>query len=456
MTHVRFVERRRSLGSWKVAVVATMLAAAGAAAETVVPASVEHAVLAEDWGRVAELLGPDDRPADAPVARLLKGHAYLALNRNNESVCMFLRTSDDEHLRRWDEWSTALAGRHPRSAVARYLRGDALARLRRWDPALAELDRAAGHALALNARGVVRAARGAFDDALLDFAAAAEADPRLADAHASRGVMYIQRKDGAEGAAKAFTRALDLSPTFVFALNGRGGVQAVLGRLQEARADLERAEHESTACLAAVLGLVRGNLLALADAEARSLTALFPVLAKDNPGTELKTWVRTASPDQIANLKGSLDWYHGHNSGLLSNPAFPKSIDLRASRTLELGTTAGVPHGKLGFDVSLGSKFDLHGTTARNMNIQLANKGMLDSLAPDVAARRLNPIEAQFRGTFDHMTRKMTHGQVSGGVSSDAIGRAHTDAGDWTISGQYGLLYAIRDAATVTAQNEPR
>ena len=51
----------------------------------IVDKKVEDAILVEDWKKVADKLGAVDPETPSPILRLIKGHACLALNRNNES-----------------------------------------------------------------------------------------------------------------------------------------------------------------------------------------------------------------------------------------------------------------------------------------------------------------------------------------------------------------------------------
>ena len=57
---------------------------------TEVNVSITKAVLSQDWQGVAELLRSVSTQTESPVLRLLKAHACLNLNRNNESLCLFL------------------------------------------------------------------------------------------------------------------------------------------------------------------------------------------------------------------------------------------------------------------------------------------------------------------------------------------------------------------------------
>ena len=102
------------------------------------PDAAVKAALNSDWPAVAELLKPA-RP-DSAVEGLLLGHACLALNRNNDSLNQFLSFSSPDSLTAWNEWTTQLTQKHPDNKVARYLHGDSLARLQKWDDAIREFD----------------------------------------------------------------------------------------------------------------------------------------------------------------------------------------------------------------------------------------------------------------------------------------------------------------------------
>lgn len=164
--------------------------------------------------------------------------------------------------------------------MAHYLHGDALARLERWDQALqvfgGALKLRAAHAMALNARGAVYCAVEEWDSALVDLTTATLADKNLADAYASLGVMWVQRRAAPAGALRAFERALELSPDFVLARNGKGCAEYALGHWEQANTDIGQAgkvlDNESRARL-----IIDHNLKVLTFASKR---AQFPFFAK--------------------------------------------------------------------------------------------------------------------------------------------------------------------------------
>ena len=204
----------------------------------------------EKWQAVYNACGPVQAPESNPVLRAIKGHACLALNRNNESVRLFLSLSresgrDDSRKSdrdQWNEWASEFAETNSASPVAHYFSGDAAARLGSWTSAVnayyeaIKLD--SGFAMALNARSVAYAEVAAraktkeqrkslVDLALEDLDKACEKNPSLADAWASRGTLMLMEKLVDE-AFSSFEKALEKAKTpgepdkFALALNGRG------------------------------------------------------------------------------------------------------------------------------------------------------------------------------------------------------------------------------------------
>lgn len=220
-------------------------------------------ILAEDWPQVLQQIKAEKDPS--PILRLIKGHACLALNKNNESLCLFLSAAGDSDLQKWQQWAENFATGNRQGAVAHYLRGDALARRQQQDLALSAFNAALQlnprHALALNARGILLASQGRFDDAIQDFSAAVSAQPALADAYASFGSMWVQKKDGVFGALKAYNQALSLSLEFAVALYGRGCVRTLLGQWKDSERDLRNALKSD--CLRKTIAQNIGHMLEL-------------------------------------------------------------------------------------------------------------------------------------------------------------------------------------------------
>ena len=131
-----------------------------ALAATEFPEGVEDAVLHGKWGTVIQRMDEVDVLAAEAHCRMVAAQACLATNRNNKALLLIL-TVKPEGVKRWSAWTERFVEDHPDSAVACYLRADALAR--RCDHGAAEtwFTKAIGRdqklALAWVGRGLVRA-----------------------------------------------------------------------------------------------------------------------------------------------------------------------------------------------------------------------------------------------------------------------------------------------------------
>lgn len=249
---------------------------------------IEEAVLAESWAKAAKLLGEAEPGMLPAVARIINGHAKLALNRNNDSLCSFLSISSENELKEWEKWTKDFVNSNPKTPITYYLKGDASARLEKWDEALNDFNKALEispqHAMVLNARGVVHAIRGRWDKAIEDFEKTKVANSVFADAYANIGAMWIQKSDGAPGALRAFKAALVESPDFVLALYGKGAVEMVLGELGDSSKDLEMAMKKDECVKPFVAIQVTEMLQTLNHQEEKELAIVDGKL----PGTEIQ------------------------------------------------------------------------------------------------------------------------------------------------------------------------
>ena len=258
--------------------IAILVTACAAADDPVV-----SALLRGDWD---EVLQASSAGATQPTHhRILKAHANLALNNNNDATCGFAGVVPEE-LGQWDDWTLSFVLSYPDSTVANYLRGDALARQNRLNEALTMFDAALAetpdHPLTLNARGVVRSLLGDWEAATRDFYRAAEVRPGFADARSSRGFSYIHRKRGASGALRAFYEALEISPEFGLALAGKGYSVLALNLWDNGERDIETAAGTS-ACAAELLARESFRLVAWLDEKHSSLG---DDAGADAPGTQ--------------------------------------------------------------------------------------------------------------------------------------------------------------------------
>jgi tetratricopeptide (TPR) repeat protein len=360
---------------------------------------VQESILAEDWTKVTDLLGPDDSLKAPAVARLIKGHACLALNRNNESLCLFLSVtseSDLKNLKKWKEWAQKFTKQNPKSPIAHYFKGDAFARLEQWDSALVAFDKGlkldSTHVLLLNAKGVTHAAKGEWDTAYVYLAKAATADTSFADAYANLGALRIQMKTAAKGAYEWFSQAVRISPDFALAVNGRGCAQYARGYWDSAQVDFEEAG-EKADCLS----LTNLNLFGLNKARLEILDSQVIALAKDTAGMALDK--RTT----YNNIRNDIALTH-------KDAASIKSAQWRIDKMWK-----PISHIVSGFPwvggIGRGNLEHLNNRTA-------INQGKLD----------------QF------------YSSTGRGVDSEKIRRAYVDSGNWPVVTWSGLAYYVKPA----------
>lgn len=408
---------------------------------------VEDAILAEDWKKAADLLGSVDTETPSPVLRLIKGHACLALNRNNESLCLFLSVSSEDELKVWEKWTQDFAGINNKSAVAYYFRGDALGRLEQWDKALVlfnkTLELQPRHAMTLNARGVNYAAQQKFNEALLDFDAAIKANPFLADAYASRGSMYIQKKAGAEGALRWFNHALEKSPSFALARYGRGYMKVVLGKSEEGPKEIQEASRD----IACMNDIVKEDLKKVAEwvsikdnVEVTQLTAEDVGTQLDKIITDIGKTGNVGNLNQAARILGKNPEYSQGFMNKLNDLAkarpdlAPKIGDKIVSGKNWTSDTGG----GMGWINTL-KGFNFGGTAGKKGNVT----GGLGF--GDLANQHINKTQFDNKGwgnMKDNFNFKSFNLDPHGGVTSSLAG-ARVDEGDWPFDAHYGLLYNI-------------
>ncbi len=197
-------------------------------AEAITP-EIEKLLLNADWAATERRLPLDDDEITSPLIRLLLGHAALVGNRGNDALVLFWSCLDPLDLSAWDRWTTDLLQRFPNKSVAHYLRGDALARLGRWAPAVEAFTRAinadpSDSAIAFNARGVAHIGLKELEAAKNDLDRAIELDPRLLDAFSSLGRYWLLKKAG-QNAFECYARVVDADPNSLIGINGRACAQ---------------------------------------------------------------------------------------------------------------------------------------------------------------------------------------------------------------------------------------
>ncbi len=389
--------------------------------------AVDAALRAGDWVRLRTTIH-ELTPADSVVAGLLEGHACLASNLNNESLCLFQAYSSDEAHLAWLDWARHFSRQHPHLATAQYLLGDALARSRQWSAALAALDLADSlsprDAMILNARGAVRCGAGHWDRALADFDAAIAANTAFADAAASFGTFWVLQRTGPQEALRFYTKALAINSDFALALNGRACAHYALGDWDDSEADLAAALGLGLCSPQALL-----NQQALLNVKLEHLASRADRLAAAAPGMDIQRRIQ----DTQRQLKITQMRLHGTNvvqhalGDILSQSRF--NVDLRMGR--------GGASARAGLAVDLSQTGQEWMRMARdNMNRNAQRTVQLQNHLSDLL--------------------RQNHTMPSG-VTAEDLRWATVDTGDWPVDSFFGLFYMVEpiDARGATDEVSP-
>lgn len=192
------------------------------------------------------------------VARWICGYAALYMGDYRVATDRFSSLGDAQTLERLLEWANMFAHQYPESVVAQMLKGDALARSRKYEEALAALNEAAKlnprSALVYDVRGVVNAFLGEFEKASADFTKAVKCQQNFADAYVNRGIVKFWGGD-MDGAMVDLNKSIELAPDFALAYNSRGQLAFSLEEWDAAVADFETAGK-----LAPGVGWIQSNI----------------------------------------------------------------------------------------------------------------------------------------------------------------------------------------------------
>lgn len=128
----------------------------------------------------------------------------------------------------------------------------------------------------------------AFPKARLAAEAALRADPNLAEAHASLGLVKFQYERDFVGAEREFHRALELNPNNPIGHQYYADLLKALGRFEEAIREMERAAELDPVSLAISTGL--GHVLYLARQNDRAIAQYKAALALDPEFVQAHLW----------------------------------------------------------------------------------------------------------------------------------------------------------------------
>jgi tetratricopeptide (TPR) repeat protein len=435
--------------------------------------SVEKALLAEEWEKVVTLLKDVTPETQDPVLRMIKGHACLATNRNNESLCLFLSATNDSSITSYNSYCKIKVSQNPENCAFNYLMGDALARKAQWDSAIIfftkSLCKNSRHYLSLNSRCIVYAFKEVWDSALVDIDDAIKAKLTFADAYATKGALRIHMRKMPKGALDAYSNAIKINPNFFLAHNGSGAIQLVLSQWEQAEKELKEASQLKTDCLNQAMNIVDINTASLSYAKSVALLKKGMEIAGIDYGTYIggktvtsenyqnlvesyKNEFRPMLPDKAARVGGYINnavpFSETFGSKNPLNWATKTDVSFENNANLKAGLIGKVPFivGTGETKANVNASFDFKGDYTKDLLVQKAAQqaynevwgNKLGAGKPPSISDLVNPFSDLRREGFD-----FTHssGKTAGGVCPEGLSQAKVETGDWKIVTLYGLFY---------------
>jgi len=421
----------------------------------------EQALLRGDWAAVATQTAA--AATGDPVAHLIRAHALLAQNQNDDSACTFV-SADQADVEAWERWTAALVNTHGSEALAWYFRGDALARRARWPDAIEAfskgIERDHRNPLLLNARGVSLARMQRWDAAVVDLDAAARARRDFADAYANRGVVTLLRGLDPRSAITAYDQALKHSPHFALAEAGRASAKAVL---KDATAQQElKSSSAGTACRTRLVGEeARNALAALQERETTRVTAF-----KGDPGTHLHAMLVDVAGGDMGKMRDVISVLAKHpelrDGAMRQIDAIGKArpdLGMQIAREIRVDSEKSSPMGsRRTFTAALeGVSVQADLNVSRSAKVgKLAGSRSTEAGASGKMAVNwtATPMAQQFGRQVDARHAAAESLKGSNALREAAAGGADTDQdstivslGDFPVVAQFGLLYRATGAS---------
>ena len=234
-----------------VLILATTLVGSAARAGDL-PVMVEDALLSGNWQTAFDAIAGDTTSLHNPVARLASAQCCVALNLAHESRVLLESVTEADQIREWSSWADSLVVRHPESAIAWFLKGDAKYRSGTLSPnPMLALDTAiAGFSQAIKldstqpifytSRALAYMASRKYHDAMNDVNTAVGIDTNFAEGYFNRAACH-ERLQEYDLALADYGKVLTICPNSARAQLFRAGVYQQMGRYDEAVMSCERA-----------------------------------------------------------------------------------------------------------------------------------------------------------------------------------------------------------------------
>lgn len=428
---------------------------------------LKEALVSGQWESVLKENGEDRSNA---ILGFLRAHTLFVENRNEEAICELVH-QDPATLPRYRAFTQTLVERHKNSAVAQYLRGDALARSARWSESIESfrlsLALDANFVPALTARGVARILAGRLQAGKQDLYTASLLDPKFAEAQAAMGWTLLKEGQSALSALDYFARAAHLSRGYSLAVAGQGLAKLAAGDTESGADDLG-SQFRPSGC--AVGLLVSNSLLALSWIRNGG-----PDEAKDAPGTEIGvnffavtqammdlTMKRGLAGDPHA-LAATINMFDSGSKNSLLNSMLTKNFgamdpgkQIDVFNNLRQQSNALNAASKLAGQMQLGlGLIDVGSSLTKTATWQAALAKVVVGGASKFGGFELQQLQNQLNGqqrTIQDIEEQLRpHMQVTmpnvtprttpGGATTSMTG-SRLDKGNWPFEPVFGLLYS--------------
>lgn len=208
--------------------------------------NVKEALVKRDLDKVVEIaynwIG---QTKTTPVPYFLLVYVYYARG-DYQRIPQLLNAIDTQDTKEFLlAWSERFAREYPQNSIPYLLKGDVYLRLKKYNEAIREFERAEKYApglfLVYAGKGMFYAFQGQYDLAIKNFTQAIKLEPNLADIYNNRGIIYYCQRNYT-AALSDFNQVIKINPAFTLAYLGRGKVYHRLGKDDLASDDFRKAK----------------------------------------------------------------------------------------------------------------------------------------------------------------------------------------------------------------------
>lgn len=219
------------------------------ASVSLIEENLKEALVKKDWDKVIETANTwNEQEKTTPVPYLVLAYAYYTKG-DYQKVSQSLGPIDSQEKKEFLlGWTEEFVREYPQSSLSHLLKGDSYIRLKKYDDAVKEFDKAKEldqvFFLVYVAKGMLYTFQNNYDLAINNFTQAIKLQPNLADLYNNRGIVYYCQKK-CELALADFEQAVKKSPTFTLAYLGQGRAHQCLGKADLASDDFQKAKEIS-------------------------------------------------------------------------------------------------------------------------------------------------------------------------------------------------------------------